>query len=105
MDIVSMNDLLKENINYKGLGKYGFVELMYNKFRSHRTINDEEFYLDLIECPKCHENEIICEFVGANSEINFGLYFKIKSGQLMAIDFCKYFGDIDDIKKLKRTSR
>ena len=77
--------------------KQQFVEKLDLKFNKHKQICDEEFYLNLIECYKDHKGEIICEFVGLQSGINLGIYFKFKDGHLAGLYFCECFGGVEDL--------
>lgn len=97
MDLIELYTVLNPNIEYTNSTKTGFMKWLDDKFRKHQSIKDEEFYLNLLECPKCHKGEIICEFVGVSSGINFGLYFEFEEGKVISIDRCSFYGDIDTI--------
>ena len=77
LDIIELYSILDDRISYNNLNKEQFVKLLDNKLKKHKQLGDKEFYLDLVECQKCHEGEIICQFVGLDSGIAFGLFFNI----------------------------
>ena len=97
MDLIELYWLLNDKTNFGGLSKQQFVEILYAKIEKHKKIGDREFYLDLIECHNQHKHEIICEFVGLESGINLGIYFKIEGEKLTRLQFCECFGRVEDL--------
>ncbi|MBF8149269.1 hypothetical protein ITJ86_05140 [Winogradskyella sp. F6397] len=97
MDIIEIYVLLPENLNYFGLTKTEFVKQLDNKFKKHRFLEDEAFYLTINKCFKCHKDEMICEFVGLESAIGLSLYFEIKNSKLAGLQFCDAYGKIEDL--------
>ncbi len=99
MDILEVFTLLKDDYDYNKLTRTEFVNFLDSKFKKHKVIGDSEFYLSLNECYKCHEDEIICQFVGLDSGIGLSLYFDIKKAHLVGIQFCDAFGKVEDLSK------
>lgn len=97
MDILEIYNLLRDEYNYFSLTKNGFTELLDTKLKKHQFLGDDEFYLTLNECRKCHKNEIICEFVGFTSGIGLSIYFEIKNSELIGLQFCDAYGKIEDL--------
>ncbi|MDG1729056.1 MAG: hypothetical protein P8I04_04190 [Algibacter sp.] len=97
MDIIEVFTLLKDEYNYFTLTKIEFVKLLDDKFKKHGIIGDTEFYLKLNACLSCHKDEIICSFVGLDSGIGLGLYFKFKNNNLKGLEFCDAYGKVEDL--------
>ncbi|WP_420378805.1 hypothetical protein [Gilvibacter sp.] len=97
MELVDLYVLLNDEMDFEGLNCKEFIANLSVRFDKHRAIEDEEFYLNLLECPECHKGEIICEFVGVTSGINFGLYFVFENNEIVGVQHCRFYGDIDDI--------
>ncbi|MDT8413860.1 MAG: hypothetical protein RQ735_00660 [Flavobacteriaceae bacterium] len=99
MDILEVYTLLKDDYSYNKLTRTEFVSFLDGKFKKHKVLGDSEFYLSLHECYKCHEGEIICQFVGLDSGIGLGLYFDIKNAQIAGIQFCDAYGQVEDLNE------
>jgi len=97
MNIIDVYTLLNSKIDFGNLTKTQFVKKLDIKFDKHKQIEENEFYLNLIECHKDHKGEIICEFVGTNSGINLGIFFEIKNKQIAGLHFCECFGGVEDL--------
>jgi len=97
MDIIEIYTLLHDNIQYNGYTRIEFVKVIDSKFKKHRDYGDTQLYLDLLECPKCHKNKIICSFIGTESFVGFSLYFEIENSEIISIDTCSFYGDIENI--------
>ena|SRR5690606_3744312 len=97
MDILEVYASLKDEYDYNKLKRIEFVKILDSKFKKHKALGDSEFYLSLNQCYKCHEGEIICQFVGLDSGIGLGLYFDIKNKQIAGIQFCDAFGKVEGL--------
>ena len=97
MDILEIYSLLNEDLNFFEFSKIEFIKTIHNKFKKHQLLGDEELYLNLNECYKCHENETICEFVGLDSGIGMSLYFQLERSKLIGVSFCDCYGKIEDL--------
>ncbi|MEM0519582.1 hypothetical protein [Aequorivita flava] len=97
MDILEIASLIGDEVNFYESSKQEFLEILDDKFRKHKILKDEQFYLNITNCFKIHKDEIVHEFVGIESGINLGLIFDIKDCRITGIKFCNCFGGIFDL--------
>ncbi len=95
MDIYRLESLLDESIDYEDVGKTKFIEKINNRFNHHRSLGDNELYLDLVKCNGCKNKENVCRFLGNSSNQSFALYFESKDNQISDIFHCTWYGDMD----------
>lgn len=94
MDIIELDLLLKDSIIYEDIGKRKFLDILSNRFSKHKTLGDQELYLDLVKCNGCKSKENVCKFTGNNSGESFALYFEIKNNLISDIFHCTWYGDM-----------
>ncbi len=97
MDSHLLYSLLEDDRTYEDVSKQDFVELLNDRFNSHRSLGDSELYMDLDVCKSCNCHQPVCKFIGNTSGIHFALYFEIKEGGITDIYECRLYGEQDDL--------
>ncbi|MBZ0328282.1 MAG: hypothetical protein K8F54_11795 [Altibacter sp.] len=94
MNIIEVAEALVDEVEFHESSKEEFLEMLSDRFRKHRILKDEKFYLNITHCFKIHKDEIIHEFIGMESGINLGLIFDITKDRITGVKFCNCFGGI-----------